>query len=64
MDFFIKIPLKYTNKTLKLLLPFISWNVYTKVPKKATKKDNFGQNTVCKSNKFRKAKKSLHLCCR
>ena len=43
INFFIKIPLKYT----KLLLPFISWNFYTKSTKQSTKKLSLQQNTVC-----------------
>ena len=47
IHFFIKIPCKYTNRTLKLLLPFISWNFYKKRLQKWDRKENLQQNIVC-----------------
>ena len=48
---FIEIPFKICcknwNKTLELILPFISWNFYTKRNKNCNTKVNLQQNTVC-----------------
>ena len=37
----------YTNKTLKLLLLFISWNFFAKRRQTGDKKENLQQNSVC-----------------
>ena len=55
------------NKNTKLLLPFISWNFYTKNTHKCNKIWNWQQNPCVKINKLTPAKKMLHIrfrCCR
>ena len=47
-----RIHCKYTNKTLKLPLPGISWNFYTQQRQKWDKTDNLRQNTQCFEHKF------------
>ena len=64
IHFLIKIPCKLTNTTQKLLLPFISWNVYTKITQKCNKKRIYNKTPYVKSNKFTPVQKILHLRCR